>query len=226
MNTATPSAQPTALPWGSTWGIALLIEGALILGLAALVVPAVKSPEPDPVNVLFDDTPPPKAEPLKPIKPVVVKNLPVPVVKPQVVTAPQPETPPTPAPSKAEPVTVAAESAYVQPAPPPPPPAPLAGPNDKELEFAARVKAAIQAAVIYPMAAKQMGYRGKAVVEFIYRDGTVMQIRVVQGSGLGMIDNAALAAVSAARFPSPPETLKGKDVPYRVTVMFELANNR
>jgi protein TonB len=226
MNAATLSAQPTTLPWGSTWGVAILIEGAMILGLAALVVPAVKAPEPDPVNVLFDDTPPPKAEPLKPIKPVVVKNLPVPVVKPQVVTAPQPETPPTPSPSKAEPVTVAAESAYAQPAPPPPPPLPAAGPSDKELEFAARVKAAIQAAVVYPMAAKQMGFRGKAVVEFMYRDGAVMQIRVVQSSGMVMIDNAALAAVSAARFPTPPETLKSKDVPYRVTVMFELTNNR
>ena len=206
--------------------MALLIEGAMILGLAALVVPAVKTPEPDPVTILFDDTPPPKTEPLKPIKPVVVKNLPMPMVKPQVVTAPQPETPPTPAPTKAEPLAVAAESAYVQPAPPPPPPPPVAGPSDKELEFAARVKAAIQAAVVYPMAAKQMGYRGKATVEFIYRDGAVMQIHVVQGSGLAMIDNAASAAVSAARFPAPPETLKGKDVPYRVTVMFELTASR
>ena len=226
MNAATLPTQPATLPWGSTWGVAVLIEAALILGLAALVVPSVKAPEPDPINVLFDDTPPPKAEPLKPIKPVVVKNLPVPVVKPQVVTAPQPETPPTPAPSKAEPLTVAAESAYVQPAPPPPPPTPVTGPSDKELEFAARVKAAIQAAVVYPMAAKQMGYRGKALVEFIYRDGAVMQTHVVQSSGMVMIDNAALAAVSAARFPAPPETLKGKDVPYRVTVMFELSNTR
>jgi len=226
MNAATLPNQAATLPWGSTWGVAVLIEGALILGLAALVVPAVKAPEPDPVNIVFDDTPPPKAEPLKPIKPLVVKNLPLPVVKPQVVTAPQPETPPTPAPSKAEPVAVAAESAYVQAAPPPPPPAPATGPSDKELEFAARVKAAIQAAVVYPMAAKQMGYRGKAVVEFVYRDGQVSQTHIAQSSGLGMIDNAALAAVSAARFPTAPETLKGKDMSYRVTVLFELTASR
>ena len=60
MTTAPLPAPQDALSWGSTWGMALLIEGAMILGLAALVVPAVKTPEPDPVTILFDDTPPPK----------------------------------------------------------------------------------------------------------------------------------------------------------------------
>ncbi len=224
MNTAVLHAEPAQLPWVNTWGLALLVEGALVLGLAALVVPAVKTPEPEPLMLSFDDTPPPKTEAPKPIKPVVVKTPPVPTVQPRVVT-PQPEVPPTPA-LKTETTTVAAESVYVQPAPPPPPPPPASGPSDKELEFAARVKAAIQAAVVYPMAAKQMGYRGKAMVEFIYRDGGVMQTHVVQSSGMVMIDNAALAAVSAARFPTPPDSLKGKDVPYRVTVLFELTGSR
>ena len=224
MNTAVLHAEPAQLPWVNTWGLALLVEGALVLGLAALVVPAVKAPEPEPLTLSFDDTPPPKTEAPKPIKPVVVKTPPVPTVQPRVVTL-QPEVPPTPA-LKTETTTVAAESVYVQPAPPPPPPPPASGPSDKELEFAARVKAAIQAAVVYPMAAKQMGYRGKAMVEFIYRDGGVMQTHVVQSSGMVMIDNAALAAVSAARFPTPPDSLKGKDVPYRVTVLFELTGSR
>lgn len=225
MNSAVARAESAQLPWFNTWGLALLVEGALVLGLAAMVVPAVKAPEPEPLTLSFDDTPPPKPEAPKPIKPVVVKTPPVPAVLPRVV-APQPEVPPTPAVVKTETTTVAAESVYVQPAPPPSPPPPASGPNDKELEFAARVKAAIQAAVVYPMAAKQMGYRGKAIVEFIYRDGGVMQTHVVQSSGMVMIDNAALAAVSAARFPTPPDSLKGKDVPYRVTVLFELTGNR
>jgi periplasmic protein TonB len=114
----------------------------------------------------------------------------------------------------------ATESAFAQPSPPPPPP-PTSGQVDKELEFSARVKVAIQAAVSYPLAARQMGYKGKATVEFIFRDGGVSQTQVVQSSGLSMIDNAALAAVSAARFPSPPDSLKGKAIPYRVTVLFD-----
>jgi protein TonB len=97
---------------------------------------------------------------------------------------------------------------------------------EKEAEFAARVKAAIQAAVVYPAAARNMGYRGKARVEFIFHDGAVQQIHIVQGSGVGMIDNAALAAVANARYPAVPESLKGKDVPYQVNVLFEInANN-
>lgn len=225
MNAVVLHAEPVQLPWVNTWGLALLVEGVLVLGLAALVIPAVKAPEPETLMLSFDDTPPLKTETPKPIKPVVLKTPPVPTVQPKVVT-PQPEVPPTPAAVKTEVTTAAAESVYVQPAAPPPPPPPPSGPSDKELEFAARVKAAIQAAVVYPMAAKQMGYRGRAVVEFIYRDGGVMQTHVVQSSGRVMIDNAALAAVSAARFPTPPDSLKGKEVPYRVTVMFELNSAR
>lgn len=67
-----------------------------------------------------------------------------------------------------------------------------------------------------------MGISGRATVAFNLRDGVPSQIRVTISSGVGMLDQAAIAAVSSAAYPEAPDTLKGQDKPYTVIVYFEL----
>ena len=164
--------------------------------------------------------PQPKVQPLPPPKPVAKA----------VAAAPVPAPPaPTPLAQRPEPVPVVANDSPIAepPAPVAPPPPPSANVRaDREVEFAARVRAAIQAAVSYPPAARISGFRGRARVEFNFRDGVASQMRIIQTSGAGLIDRAALAAVANAAYPSAPESLKGKDQVYQVTVVFELTAAR
>ena len=193
----------------------MLIECGAVLAAASLMASAATKTEHNdqPMLMVVDVPEIPKEEP-KPLPKPLERTVPVKTAQ-HIVPVPVPEpSPPAQTPS---------DSPITEAPPPPPPPVRAATTGiDKETEFAARLKAAIQAAVSYPPAARNMGFRGKARVEFIFRDGGTRQVRVVQGSGIGMIDNAALAAVANAVYPSVPDTLKGKDMLYQVTVMFEL----
>jgi len=220
--TATPS-----LSLGRSLLIALLIEALVLGGGAALVArERASTPAEQRVELVFDNPPEPKKEEPKPeppppeIKPklVPVKAAPVRPATPQPKAEP-PLTPPTEAPAP----TVAAASVAVPVAPPPAPPVPPANHDaEREAEFAERLKAAIRAAVVYPAAARNMGLRGQVRVEFYFRDGVRSRLRVVQGSGSGMLDQAALTTVSAAAVPPLPESLKGREMTYQVTVTFDL----
>ena len=191
------------------------------------------------IDIVIEE-PPPKIVPPELPKPdikIVVKTkvAPPPVIK-TVAVAPTPlvevrtPAPPAPAepivtPAPAPPIVSPIAPPIVQaPAPPPPPPPPQR--NDeaaaREAEFTARVRAAIQAAVVYPPAARNMGQAGRARVEFHLRDGVTSQIRIIQSSGTNLLDRAAMAAVSSASYPEAPDTLKGKDRPYQVSVVFDL----
>ena len=205
------------LPFSRACLLALAIEAVFLLGAASMLAhamtPQAANVEP-PLELVFTDPPPtpPKEEPrVKPVVKAIAHPTPVKVVQ---------------APPKQAPAPVVADSPVAVPQAPPAPPAPPPPQADKtaekEAEFASRVKIAIQAAVVYPAAARNMGYRGKARVEFIFRDGSVHQAHIIQSSGIGMIDNAALAAVNNTRYPTAPDSLKGKDVPYQVTVTFDL----
>jgi protein TonB len=211
-------------------GVACVLELLLVGAAAAVIVQAkaeVRAAE-APILLAFDEPKPPEVKPRppppkppKPPKPVKeVKPLPVKQVQhtPQARPLPQPvptlvETPAPPAPS------VIAEA----PPPHPAPPAPVHDHSgEKEAEFATRLKASIQAAVVYPAAARNMGFSGRARVEFLFRDGVISHLRIIQGSGSGMIDQAALASVSNALIPPIPESLRGHETSYQVTVEFRL----
>lgn len=205
------------LPAGRTLLAALLIECGLVLAAVSLMAVAAARPQADdqPILMVVDTADVPKEEP-KPLPKPVERTVPVKTTQ-RIAALPVPEPPPpAPVPS----------ASPISEAPPPPPPAPVRGIDavaNKEAEFAARLKAAIQAAVSYPPAARAMGFRGKARVEFVYRDGGTHHMRVIEGSGIGMIDNAALAAVANATYPAAPDSHKGRDMPYQVTVIFELS---
>jgi protein TonB len=105
--------------------------------------------------------------------------------------------------------------------PPPPPPAPPATAKaDPSLEYAAKVRAAVLAAVYYPPAAAALNFTGRVRVEFHLRDAVPGAARVLTGSGIGMIDRAALQTVQNAHYPEPPEDMRGSDRLYQVWVEF------
>ena len=207
--------------------LAVLIElaraasAAWLLAEAAPVKPAVS--EPVPLTLLSEAPPEPEQKPLpKPPEPPKPTPKPTPV-KPKAAPAkPQPPAPPQPAP-QAEPAHTDTPTAFTEPAQAaaPPPPAPnVSGKSDRNAEYAAKVRAAVQAAVVYPPAAASLHFAGRVRVEFHLRDSVAGQARVLIASGIGMIDRAALQSVQNARYPEPPADLQGRDLTYQVWVDF------
>lgn len=214
--------------------IALALEAAVLAASAAFVLSAPAAPRPveTPVDIVIEETKviepvpePPKPEPKmesqpKPVAPRVVKAE-APAIPVSAPVPPQPEMPPAPA------APLVSQVAEAPPPSPPPPPAPAVNAAAaREAEFAAKVKAAIQAAVLYPAAARSMGASGRARIEFHLRNRATSQLRVLQSSGTGMLDRAALDAVSRAQYPAAPDTLKDKDQHYQVYVLFDLNTTR
>ena len=96
---------------------------------------------------------------------------------------------------------------------------PGAGPGPPAADFA-WIRDAIQGAIAYPATARRMGWEGKVVVSFhLLSDGSVRDVRVVQGSGHAALDRGAVDAVrSASPFPrSPVEAEIITPVVYRLT---------
>jgi protein TonB len=82
------------------------------------------------------------------------------------------------------------------------------------------IRDAIQGAIAYPSTARKMGWEGKVVVAFqLLADGSVRDVRVVQGSGHAALDRGAIEAVrNASPFPrSPIEAEVITPVVYRLT---------
>ncbi|MBB5193675.1 protein TonB [Silvimonas terrae] len=204
-------------------GMALLLEGLLATtGVLLLSHQLLKAPAPAPapqmVSLVAPEAAPTPAPP-KPPAPMprpVMHDEPHPAPAPHVQAAPPaPATPPSP-------LDTAAQSP-TPPAPPPPPaPAPaVAGPSPVDV-FAAQLRGAVQSAVLYPYALKQMGETGQATVEFDYLDGTLSNIHIAKSSTISAFDHAALAAVQAAPLPAEPAALVGHKHTYRVNVQFRL----
>ncbi|WP_230414131.1 TonB family protein [Collimonas silvisoli] len=215
----------------------LAIVGVLALMLAGVVSSRPALSEPVPITLVSEEPappeptapaaptpPPPKPLPPKPLPPVA---MPKPQVQPKSKTAPpQPAAPaaavstPEPAPSEPTPAA-AAPTAFSEPVRTPPA-APPAGDKDApDAEYAAKVKAAVQAAVVYPPAAAALHFSGRVRVEFHLRDSSAGQARIVTASGVGMIDRAALQSVQNASYPAPPAEMQGKDHVYQVWVEFK-----
>jgi protein TonB len=82
------------------------------------------------------------------------------------------------------------------------------------------IRDAIQHAIAYPATARRMGWEGKVVVAFqLLSDGSVRDVRVVQGSGHAALDRGAIDAVrNASPFPrAPVEAEVITPVVYRLT---------
>ena len=70
----------------------------------------------------------------------------------------------------------------------------------------AYIRETIQRGIPYPAIARKMGWEGEVVVVFrILADGSVRDVRVMQGSGHAVLDRGAVEAVrGASPFPRPP----------------------
>ena len=211
-------------------GLALLVELILLVGMAIIFVNTrtVTPKTSAPVALTIVDEPTPPA----PIaKPVPLPPQPKPKVTPihQAKRHPSRSTPPVPAPAPPVPVAEApSPTAFsvpvTPPVPPQPPPPVVTSTVELHAEYADRVRAAVQAAVYYPAAAVAMHFSGRVQVAFQLHDGTPGETRIMTSSGLGIIDRAALQAVQTARYPAPPNDLRGHDLSYQVWVILTLTN--
>ena len=194
---------------------ALAIE-ALVISMMLLVAakkPA-KAETPEPAVMLsFPDPVKPETPPEKKVEPVKPQQHKAPAEKPREQPEPEPKiVEPSPAP-EAAPVSLPVKR------PEPPKPAPPATVSDS---FKGEVKAAVQAAMVYPASARMAHVTGKAKVAFEYQDGRVNNPHVVVSSGSSMLDVAARKAVEAANYPPPPAGFAGKSLQFEVWVRFFL----
>src|SRR5450830_1315794 len=217
-------AVPAATPLWQSFGAALTLEAAAVAGL--LVWLNLHPAEPPlrvlPLQIEAAPAPTPQAPPTPPTPPV---SKPRPAVAPAPAPAPVP-APPLPvgsAPSEvAATPPVQAATPVAAPAPPaPPPPPPPAGPVGPSPEYIAKVRAAVQAAFIYPPAAVAADFHGRTRVAFTLRGTTPANARVLVGSGMGLVDRAALQSVQSASYPPPPPDMKMAEAQFEVWVEFK-----
>ena len=170
--------------------------------------------------------------------PVIAETPPKPTAK--TVVQPPPKTP-TPRP-KPKPVShVVKQPPAVKPPPPsavavaatPPPktvavaqatPSQASVSPDVMSVFEQQVHAAIQAALVYPYAARIAHIEGRVKVSFSYRDGRVTDIKIVQASEYAMFNTSAQQAVMRASYPAPPANLTGRQIQFELWVRFDQVN--
>ncbi|MGA9853904.1 MAG: TonB family protein [Gammaproteobacteria bacterium] len=197
---------------GVSFILAIVAEALIGLIIAGIIIWHVTHPEPPP-----------------PVEKVAVIQIPP---NPPPPPPPPPKTPipkmPTPQPLSevpAIPTPIPLPNA-VPPMPPQPPPVPTPQPkvdiNAIRADFYAQLKAAIDAAKVYPRQAILAGATGTTIVSFDYHDGTVSHVRVDRSSGDRSLDRAAMDAVNNAHYPPPPPQFAGQTIHPVITVVFSL----
>ncbi|MGB8518224.1 MAG: TonB family protein [Gallionella sp.] len=195
---------------------AVAIEALMVLGLIVFSAkqPAKAQPA-EPMVMLTFPTPveQPKTPPPEKEKPV---ELPKPV--PQKTAQPKPSEVKEPDPPKITEPSPIAEATPVS-LPSKPVETPKAAPTVSD-NFKGGIRAAVQAAMVYPASAKMAHVTGKTEVIFNYQDGRVSNISVLVSSGFNTLDAAARRAVEAATYPVPPPEFVGKLLQFEVWVRF------
>lgn len=245
MTAVFPGGLPSRLPTRSFQAFvaavgleALLVSGLIAWSLAQVPVPVpVKMQEAVPLNIELPPPapllkPPPAPQPMPP--PAAKTVVPVPSITPK--TAPPvadvlPRSTPVPTPPMAtmapatEPVAAAVATAPSVPNAPAAPAVPIqAAPStagsgiDPALAYNSKLAAAVQQVYQVPATATELEFRGRTRVEFSLRDGVVTNVKLVQSSGLGAADRAAIKAVQTAAFPLPPAELRGREGVYAIWV--------
>jgi periplasmic protein TonB len=189
-------------------GLAAVIEFVLLAGAAFALTGAASRPVlsgSETISLVSEDQSPPVPKPKPQVQPQP-KAQPKPQVAPE---EPKPELPQ---------VAEAQANAFTEPTPPPP--VAVVGNAEPSAEYAAKVRAAVQAAQFLPPAAYSLHYTGRVKVEFHMRDKVPSAVRLLLGSGIGMIDRVALQSVQNAKYPEPPPEIQGGDHVYQVWVEF------
>ncbi len=198
--------------------LAIVLE-LLLLGLAGAIYTAGifhRTPEPkDMVTLqlgsLAPEPVPPASPPPKKVEktPPLAKKLPAPL--PEHVLIPEPpvvqDTAPSPFAEKMVPT--------------PPAPAPRPTEADVLADYTAKIREAVQTALIFPKVAEELQYTGRTRVEFRLHQGQQSGARVIVTSGISMFDRAALQAVQDAIYPQSPEALRGQSRLFQIWVEFK-----
>lgn len=197
--------------------------------------PPVTPPPPLPKPV---ETPPVATPPLD--LPVAESAVSLPMPPPPPPAPPQPRRHVEPRPQqrpRPQPVTQPAETAKPVAAPAPAPsatdattPAPAraaASGGASRQDWQSRLLAHIAQYKSYPAIAQQNGWEGMSVVRFTFRrDGTVIGVELVRGSGRTVLDQAALATLRrASPLPPPPPSVPGDPVTLTLPLQFSLAQD-
>lgn len=212
-----PLREPSPRARWQAFGMAAAIEIAIVVAVLAGAARHVQHE--DAVVMTMALTPPaPPVAPPSPAKPDIppprAKAVPVPQLELPPLQEPVQPTPVAPQPVLARELEKEAPATAARTAPPPPPPAsaPLSA------EYIAKMQAAVQAAFQYPMAAKALDFKGRAHVSFSLVDGHPSGARITVGSGMSVMDKAALRAVEAASYPPSPDGLSHADRIFEVWV--------
>lgn len=94
------------------------------------------------------------------------------------------------------------------------------------MSFQSRVRAAVQDAVVYPMAARASHLSGQTRVGFTYLDGRASDIKVLVSSGSTLLDQAAMIAVRAANYPLTDKEYRGRLLTFQLWVRFLLREDQ
>lgn len=87
-------------------------------------------------------------------------------------------------------------------------------------EYIAKIRTAVQNAFVYPPAAIALGFHGKVKVRFHLSHKVPSGPTILTGSGMGLIDRAALQSVMSATYPEPPAELKNTDMDCEVWIEY------
>jgi periplasmic protein TonB len=175
-------------------------------------IPVVQNsaPVPKTVKTLEARVQPPAAPPQQP--------LPLPATSPPVLAPPVASATAPPLEPMAAPVPVVSPPVASATVTNPPAAHSAAANGDAALAYNAKLAAAVQAAFEVPTTAVELNFKGRSRVEFKLVQGLAIQIVLVQPSGLGVVDRAAIRAVQSAVFPSPPPGLQARDGTYQIWV--------
>jgi protein TonB len=165
----------------------------------------------------------PEPKPAAPEPPKPIPKIPPPPVKKAAPPPPEPLPEPKPEPvvQTPQPTEKAAPTPFVEPAPPPPARATTTR-TDADLMaiYSARIRAAVQASLVFPFAARELNSVGRTRVEFKLEQGRHSGEHVLISSGMSILDKAALQAVRDAIYPPPPAGLQAQSYVFQIWVEF------
>ena len=238
------------IPFELALGIALVVEVALVAGLAYwasrpqplpakpkviavhMVAPPPKPAPPPPPKPVVQPRPKPTPKPPPPIHHPVIHHHVTPKPVPKPPPAPPPiavPPPPTPTPAPVVPAPVVPPPAPPAPKPPPPAPAPPAPPPEVDTGIApygAGARTLIQNHLQIGPLIKRLGLQGTVTVSFRVKPGggAPYDIQIVSGSGNPLIRKAAMSAIKATSFPPYRKDMPQRALKFTVPIQISTDN--
>ena len=106
---------------------------------------------------------------------------------------------------------------------PPPAPAPPQQASDISPRWRSALAAWLHARKTYPPEARARGDQGGAAVRFtVTRDGQVVAVKLVHGSGSAILDQAVRAMLDGARVPAFPPDMPHERITVTVQINYSL----